>query len=144
MEEQSASLRQDGSCELRDSHSFLYEAISKELYIGNVYLRVYNDQPDSELTEPESFCLALVDYISHLVHNAPAAINQVNGDVTADTSGEHPSSDDSSASVDGKPTNREETELINNLQYGLISLQVHIGLFLYILTLEWYLIFILL
>ncbi|XP_042055385.1 dnaJ homolog subfamily C GRV2-like [Salvia splendens] len=123
VEEQRASLRQDGSCELRDSHSFLYEAISKELYIGNVYLRVYNDQPDSELTEPESFCLALVDYISHLVHNAPAAINQVNGDVTAESSGEHPSSDDFSASVDGKPTNREETELIKNLQYGLISLQ---------------------
>ncbi|XP_047947421.1 dnaJ homolog subfamily C GRV2 [Salvia hispanica] len=123
VEEQSASLRQEGSCELRDSHSFLYEAISKELYIGNVYLRVYNDQPDSELTEPESFCLALVDYISHLVHNAPAAINQVNGDVSTESSGEHPSSDDSSASVDGKPTNREETELIKNLQFGLLSLQ---------------------
>ncbi|KAL1547941.1 DnaJ subfamily C grv2 [Salvia divinorum] len=123
VEEQSASLRQDGSCELKDSHSFLYEAISKELYIGNVYLRVYNDQPDSELTEPERFCLALVDYISHLVHNAPAANSQVNGDVTTESSGEHPSSDDFSASVDGKPTNREETEFIKNLQYGLISLQ---------------------
>ncbi|XP_057768784.1 dnaJ homolog subfamily C GRV2 isoform X2 [Salvia miltiorrhiza] len=124
VEEQSASLRQDGSCELKDSHSFLYEAISKELYIGNVYLRVYNDQPDSEITEPERFCLALVDYISHLVHNnAPAANSQINGDVTTESSGVHPSSDDSSAYVDGKPTDKEETELIKNLQFGLISLQ---------------------
>ncbi|KAH6778697.1 DNAJ heat shock N-terminal domain-containing protein [Perilla frutescens var. hirtella] len=125
VEEQSARLSQEGSCDLQDSNSFVYEAISKELYIGNVYLRVYNDQPDSEITEPESFCLALVDFISHLVHNAPAAKvdSQVNGDITTESSVEQPSSDDSSTSVDGKATDREETELIKNLQYGLISLQ---------------------
>lgn len=125
VEEQSAGLRQDGSCDLKDSHSFVYEAISKELYIGNVYLRVYNDQPDSEITEPESFCLSLVDFISHLVHNAPVTKvdSQVNGDVTPESSVEHPTSDDSSTSVDEKPTDREESDLIKNLQYGLISLQ---------------------
>lgn len=125
VEEQSAKLSQDGSCDLKDSNSFVYEAISKELYIGNVYLRVYNDQPDSEITEPESFCLALVDFISHLIHNAPATKvdSQVNDDITTESSVEQPSSDDSSASVDGKPADREETELIKNLQYGLISLQ---------------------
>lgn len=124
VEEQSAGLRQDGSCDLKDSHSFVYEAISKELYIGNVYLRVYNDQPDSEITEPESFCLSLVDFISHLVHNAPVTNvdSQVNGD-TPESSVEHPASDDSSTSVDEKPTDREEFDLIKNLQYGLISLQ---------------------
>lgn len=146
VEEQNARLSQDGSCELKDSHSFVYEAISKELYIGNVYLRVYNNQPDSEITEPERFCLALVDFISHLVHNAPAlkVDTQVNGDVTTESSIEHPSSDEPShqqpssdepshqqpssdepsSSVDEKSTDRDETELIKNLQYGLISLQV--------------------
>lgn len=136
MEEQNARLSQDGSCELKDSNSFVYEAISKELYIGNVYLRVYNNQPDSEITEPERFCLALVDFISHLVHNAPAlkVDTRINGDVTTESSVEHPSSDEPShqhpssdepsSSVDEKPTDREETELIENLQYGLISLQV--------------------
>lgn len=131
VEEQSAGLRQDGSCDLKDSHSFVYEAISKELYIGNVYLRVYNDQPDSEITESESFCLSLVDFISHLVHNAPVTKvdSQVNGDATPESSVEHPASDDSSTSVDERPTDREESDLIKNLQYGLISLQVQIGLF---------------
>lgn len=148
VEEQNARLSQDGSCELKDSHSFVYEAISKELYIGNVYLRVYNNQPDSEITEPERFCLALVDFISHLVHNAPAlkVDTQINGDVTTESSVEHRSADESSvehrsadessvehrsadessSSVDEKPTNMEETELIKNLQYGLTSLQVQI------------------
>ncbi|KAL0451858.1 UNVERIFIED_CONTAM: DnaJsubfamily C GRV2 [Sesamum latifolium] len=125
VEEQRASLSHDGSYDLKDSHSFVYEALSKELYIGNVYLRVYNDQPDFEITEPEDFCLALVDFISHLVHNAPAASmdTHVNGDVTTDTSAEQHSSDDSSASLDGKSSGREDLELVKNLQYGLLSLQ---------------------
>ncbi|KAL0340487.1 UNVERIFIED_CONTAM: DnaJsubfamily C GRV2 [Sesamum radiatum] len=125
VEEQRASLSHDGSYDLKDSHSFVYEALSKELYIGNVYLRVYNDQPDFEITEPEDFCLALVDFISHLVHNAPAASmdTHVNGDVTTDASAEQHSSDDSSASLDGKSSEREDLELVKNLQYGLLSLQ---------------------
>lgn len=131
VDEQRASLSHDGSSDLKDSHSFVYEALSKELYIGNVYLRVYNDQPDFEITEPENFCLALVDFISVLVHNAPATKVDihVNGDITTESSVEQLSSDDSSASVDGKITDGEEFELIKNLQYGLMSLQVQIGLF---------------
>ncbi|XP_020551036.1 dnaJ homolog subfamily C GRV2-like [Sesamum indicum] len=125
VEEQRASLSHHGSYDLKDSHSFVYEALSKELYIGNVYLRVYNDQPDFEITEPEDFCLALVDFISHLVHNAPAASmdTHVNSDVTTDGSAEQHSSDDSSASLDGKSLEREDLELVKNLQYGLLSLQ---------------------
>ncbi|XP_027917941.1 dnaJ homolog subfamily C GRV2 isoform X1 [Vigna unguiculata] len=59
----------DGSYDIKDSHDFVYKALSKELFIGNVYLRVYNDQPDFEISEPETFCLALIDFISYLVHN---------------------------------------------------------------------------
>ena len=131
VEEQRASLSHHGSYDLKDSHSFVYEALSKELYIGNVYLRVYNDQPDFEITKPEDFCLALVDFISHLVHNAPAASmdTHVNSDVTTDGSAEQHSSDDSSASLDGKSLEREDLELVKNLQYGLLSLQVEVWWF---------------
>ncbi|KAL8488337.1 hypothetical protein ACS0TY_024112 [Phlomoides rotata] len=125
VEEQRASLSHDGECDMKDSHSFVYEALSKELYIGNVYLRVYNDQPDSEITVPENFCLALVDFISHLVHNAPSTKEgtYVNGDITTESSMDHHSSDESSTMVDEKVTDREEFDVIKNLQYGLISLQ---------------------
>lgn len=128
VEEQRASLSHDGSYDLKDSHSFVYESLSKELYIGNVYLRVYNDQPDFEITEPEYFCLALVDFISHLVQNAQAESShiRVNGDITESSVEQH-SSNDSSASDNEEI--KEQFELNKNLQYGLISLQVQIWSF---------------
>lgn len=128
VEEQRASLSHDGECDIKDSHSFVYEALSKELYIGNVYLRVYNDQPESEITEPENFCLALVDFISHLVHNEPPTkvITNVNVNIPTESSLDQHSPDDSSTIIDGKVTGQEEFDLTKNLQYGLISLQVQI------------------
>ncbi|CAA0821067.1 DnaJ homolog subfamily C GRV2 [Striga hermonthica] len=124
VEEQSETLSHNGSYDLKESHSFVYEALSKELYIGNVYLRVYNDQPDFEITEPEDFCLALVDFISHLVHNAQApSRDDNNGAISSDSPEEQPSSDNSSAPVNGKIKD-DEFELIKYLQYGLISLQL--------------------
>lgn len=128
MEEQRSGLSHDGECDMKDSHSFIYEALSKELYIGNVYLRVYNDQPESEITIPENFCLALVDFISHLVHNLSSTKigTSVNGDIATESSMDQHPSDDSSTIVDGKVTDREDFDLIKSLQYGLISLQVQI------------------
>lgn len=69
MDQQRASQGPDGSYDLKDSQFFVYKALSKELFVGNVYLRVYNDQPDFEISEQEAFCVALVDFISHLLHN---------------------------------------------------------------------------
>lgn len=131
MEEHRENLSHDGSYDLKESHCFGYEALSKELYIGNVYLRVYNDQPDFEITEPEDFCLALIDFISQLVHNAEAAsfTGHTNGDLTTEATVNQHSSDDSSESDDSKITNLENSELIKKLQYGLISLQVQLFLF---------------
>ena len=36
-----ASQGPDGSYDLKDSHDFKYQALSKELHVGNVHLRVY-------------------------------------------------------------------------------------------------------
>jgi DnaJ family protein C protein 13 len=69
VDQQRASQGPDGSYDLKDSQFFVYKALSKELFVGNVYLRVYNDQPDFEISEPEAFCVALIDFISHLLHN---------------------------------------------------------------------------
>ncbi|XP_075509784.1 dnaJ homolog subfamily C GRV2-like isoform X2 [Primulina tabacum] len=125
VEEQRALHGPDGSYDLKDSHSFVYEALSKELYVGNVYLRVYNDQPDFEITEPEIFCLALVDFISHQVHKASDEGTDIQGndDVNAESSVEQDSACDSSPSSGGKVMSMEEIELVKKLQYGLVSLQ---------------------
>lgn len=82
VDQQRASQGPDGSYELKDSQVFVYKALSKELFVGNVYLRVYNDQPDFEISEPEAFCVALVDFIAHLVHSRCATDSDVQNEVS--------------------------------------------------------------
>ncbi|KAL3532412.1 hypothetical protein ACH5RR_005933 [Cinchona calisaya] len=134
VDEQRESQGHEGSYDLKDAHCFVYEALSKELFVGNVYLRVYNDQPDSVISEPEEFCVALVDFISHLLCNQPNTVSDfhVSGssiesselqiDATNGSSNGPHSSDDSLAPSDGKLVDKEE-ELVKNLQFGLTSLQ---------------------
>ncbi|OMO57986.1 hypothetical protein COLO4_34941 [Corchorus olitorius] len=82
VDQQRASQGPDGSYDLKDSHVFAYEALSKELFVGNVYLRVYNDQPDFEISEPEAFCVALIDFIASLVHNQSSMDSDVQEKLT--------------------------------------------------------------
>ncbi|XP_038711380.1 dnaJ homolog subfamily C GRV2 isoform X1 [Tripterygium wilfordii] len=146
VDQQRASHSPDGSYDLNDSRAFIYKALSKELFVGNVYLRVYNDQPEFEISDPGAFCVALIDFVACLVHNqyptdflnrynvssssndtpeqqGNAADTSVQSD-TADESvdGQH-KDDDTSPSHDGKPTEKEELELVKNLQFGLTSLK---------------------
>ncbi|KDO80431.1 hypothetical protein CISIN_1g000052mg [Citrus sinensis] len=153
VDQQRASQSPDGSYDLKDSNGFLYEALSKELYVGNVYLRVYNDQPDFEITEPEAFCVALIDFISYLVHNQSATKSDVQGeesldglsskivqdklsldpsssktfelpsDATDSSMNERKVNDESLAVSDRKVTGKEDSVMIKNLQFGLTSLQ---------------------
>lgn len=135
VDQQRGSPGPDGSYDLSESHAFAYEALINELYVGNVYLRVYNDQPDFEISEPEVFCVSLVDFIAHLVHNKLSNDSDVrtNGssfetavvEIAAvnDSFNEHTSSDSSSTLSDVKFDVKEEMEFVKNLQAGLISLQ---------------------
>ena len=148
MDQQRASQGPDGSYDLKDSHAFLYEALSKELFVGNVYLRVYNDQPDFEISEPEAFCVALIDFISFLVNNQFAIVSDVQNTLDQSSSSPHTSeaiSDTSDVSVngqlvtgdskavsDGKSTDKGELDLVKNFQFGLTSLKVHYRLLCYV------------
>ncbi|XP_022729829.1 dnaJ homolog subfamily C GRV2-like isoform X2 [Durio zibethinus] len=139
VDQQRASQGPDGSYDLKDSHIFAYEALSKELFVGNVYLRVYNDQPDFEISEPEAFCVALIDFIASLVHNHCSVDSDVQerlnitnsslksdehqGDTTGISVDEQQVPDDSLAVSDKKMKDKEENVMIKNLQFGLTSLQ---------------------
>ncbi|XP_044464758.1 dnaJ homolog subfamily C GRV2-like isoform X2 [Mangifera indica] len=139
VDQQRTSQGPDGTYDLKDSCGFVYKALSKELYVGNVYLRVYNDQPDFEISEPEAFCVALIDFISFLVHDQcatePVVQNNLGNDSSSSEASDLPNdavdssvneqhvSDDSLAVSDGKTTDKEDTQLIKNLQFGLISLK---------------------
>ncbi|XVE54326.1 hypothetical protein DITRI_Ditri03aG0071500 [Diplodiscus trichospermus] len=139
VDQQRANQGPDGSYDLKDSHMFAYEALSKELFVGNVYLRVYNDQPDFEISEPEAFCVALIDFIASLVHNQCSVDSDVQEKVNISNSSlksdEHQSDstgefvnkqqvpDDSLTVSDKKLKDKEENVLIKNFQFGLTSLQ---------------------
>lgn len=139
VDQQRANQGPDGSYDLKDSQVFAYEALSKELFVGNVYLRVYNDQPDYELSEPEEFCVALIDFIALLVRGqscvdsdiqdkhdsskSSTTTSELLGDKTDITTDEPVNLDDSPAISDTNVKEKEEKLLIENLQSGLTSLQ---------------------
>ncbi|XP_043725618.1 dnaJ homolog subfamily C GRV2-like [Telopea speciosissima] len=137
VDQQRASQGPDGSYELKESHAFTYEALSKELHVGNVYLRIYNDQPDFEISEPDAFCIALLDFISGLVHNrygkdSSGQTKSNNNDLSINSSehqngtvdgvdNEQQSLDDAVSDVE--VAGKEDMNLFKNLQIGLTSLQ---------------------
>ncbi|KAF6175251.1 hypothetical protein GIB67_030469 [Kingdonia uniflora] len=139
VDQQRANQCPDGSYNLKESHTFTYQALSKELHVGNVYLRVYNDQPDYEISEPESFCLALLHFISGLVQNEFStksdSLDQPNDHVlTLELSDRQNSTvdemeskqhitRDSSEVPNGEVSSKLDLELVKNLQIGLTSLK---------------------
>ncbi|KAK3028083.1 hypothetical protein RJ639_039374 [Escallonia herrerae] len=135
VDQQRASLGPDGSYDLKDSHAFAYEALSKELFVGNVYLRVYNDQPDFETSDPEAFCVALVEFISCLVHIQLASgsdvessglslkTSELQSDRANESIDQQGIPDNSSPSSDRKLVSKQDNDVVKKLQFGLISLQ---------------------
>ena len=135
VDQQRASQGPDGSYDLTESQSFTYESLSKELNVGNVYLRVYNNQPDFEISDQEEFCIALLKFIAELVQQW----NSIN--LEENTMHQHVSLDASTSEnfkvgdstdegkMDGSSGKQstgtdEDSKVITNLQSGLTSLQV--------------------
>lgn len=67
VENQRMSQLADGTYDMQAAQDFKYKALMSELHVGDVYLRVYNEQPDSEIANGQHLCEALVDYISNVV-----------------------------------------------------------------------------
>lgn len=122
VDQKRATLVPDGSNTLKDSHGFLYEALSKETLIGNVYLRVYNDQPDFEISEPESFCVALVEFISDIVHNQITAVPDTQLTESTQETSELDSNQNEEKTTDDS-VNKKDLGVVGYLQLGLTSLQ---------------------
>ncbi|CAM8877018.1 unnamed protein product [Rhodiola kirilowii] len=135
VDEQRVNQCPDGSYELNDVNMFAYKALSKELYVGHVYLRVYNDQPDFEISDPEAFCAALLDYISFLVQSASSIVqssdsielfdesSERKSDNVDDTDEKQPVTDDSEEQADINVKSDKNSDLVKNLRFGLISLK---------------------
>lgn len=88
-----------------------------------MYLRVYNNQPDYDISEPEAFCAALLRFISELVVSWRNLHAEVENDLEQNEAFTDDASEVETITPNG-PDLAKETEVITNLWMGLISLQV--------------------
>lgn len=131
VDDQRANQGPDGSYEMTELRSFSYHALSKELCVGNVYLRVYNNQPDYEITEAENFCVALLKFVSDLVHKLSHLNSYIHkrppNNVLNESSNVQNGQINEEASDDGilfsSIDDKKKEELVKNLKVGLIALQ---------------------
>ncbi|GJN20197.1 hypothetical protein PR202_gb07543 [Eleusine coracana subsp. coracana] len=134
VDEQRASPGPDGSYDLTESQSFTYKALSKELNVGNVYLRVYNNQPDFEISDQEEFCIALLNFVAELVQkwnsiHLKETMTDQHSSVVDTSTFEKVSDSTSEGKEDNlfeeqiKETDKDSEVIIANLQSGLTSLQ---------------------
>ncbi|XXG76218.1 hypothetical protein AAC387_Pa08g0620 [Persea americana] len=108
-----ASQGPDGSYDLKDSHDFKYQALSKELHVGNVYLRVYQGLYKMKWAANNN-----VENRSDLNDSSLESSECQNGTVDGPVD-EQKVSGDSLAVSDSDGTMKEKFELIKNLQIGL-------------------------
>ncbi|KAG0618514.1 hypothetical protein M758_4G070400 [Ceratodon purpureus] len=67
VENQRMSQLADGTYDMQAAQNFKYKALMNELHVGDVYLRVFNEQPDSEIMNEQYLCESLVDFISNIM-----------------------------------------------------------------------------
>ncbi|CAM6086907.1 unnamed protein product [Calypogeia fissa] len=139
----------DGSFDMTPALEFRYKPLSKELHVGDVYLRVYNEQPDFEISEAEAFCESLLDFISGIVEKRKLLFSEEPMEGSGVVAEEQPSYESSSSStpppapvesdeqVEGEEKETEDPEeakpekeqlsegeiLVKNLAMALTSLQ---------------------
>jgi DnaJ homolog subfamily C member 13 len=64
LENERESLYKKGECEDKNLGSlFKYSILEKELSIGDIYIRVYNEMPGYQLEDAKKFCIDLLDYL---------------------------------------------------------------------------------
>ena len=64
LEEERENLFKKGECmDTNLGTLFKYSALEKELVIGDVYIRIYNEMPTFALEDAKKFCFDLLDYL---------------------------------------------------------------------------------
>lgn len=77
LEEERENLFKKGECmDTNLGTLFKYSALEKELVIGDVYIRIYNEMPTFALEDAKKFCFDLLDYLgSHAQYLYSTLIN---------------------------------------------------------------------
>eukprot|EP00850_Spirogloea_muscicola_P020512 SM000218S06608 [mRNA] locus=s218:193476:202559:- [translate_table: standard] len=77
---------QDGTYPLEAGATFWFKVLDEELYLGHVYVRVYNEQPDFEVSRPGEFCSALLEFLGSTLKNLPMLEESGDGPLEASIS----------------------------------------------------------
>ena len=138
MDEQRASQCPDGTYEMKAAQDFKYKSLAKELHVGEVYLRVYNEQPDYELSQADFFCESLLKFICKLVEERKKLNMMKNSaemdkpnveEASSELSQECESQTDTKQSIENSLVQTHEDMspqdiLVKDLTTGLTALQV--------------------
>ncbi|XP_078519994.1 dnaJ homolog subfamily C member 13 isoform X1 [Lissotriton helveticus] len=63
LESQQESMVKRGECDKSYGSEFVFNDHAKELIVGEIFVRVYNEQPTFQLELPKAFAASLLDYI---------------------------------------------------------------------------------
>ncbi|XP_029442930.1 LOW QUALITY PROTEIN: dnaJ homolog subfamily C member 13 [Rhinatrema bivittatum] len=63
LESQQESMTRRGDCDKSYGSEFVFSDHAKELIVGEIFVRVYNEQPTFQLELPKAFAASLLDYI---------------------------------------------------------------------------------
>ncbi|XP_053322304.1 dnaJ homolog subfamily C member 13 [Spea bombifrons] len=63
LETEQESMIRRGDCDKSYGAEFVFSDHAKELIVGEIFVRVYNEQPTFQLEHPKSFAASLLDYI---------------------------------------------------------------------------------
>nr|XP_014352446.1 PREDICTED: dnaJ homolog subfamily C member 13 [Latimeria chalumnae] len=63
LESQQESMTKRGECDKSYGAEFIFSEHAKELIVGEIFVRVYNEQPTFPLELPKAFAASLLDYI---------------------------------------------------------------------------------
>lgn len=63
LESQQESMVKRGECDKSYGSEFVFSDHAKELIVGEIFVRVYNEQPTFQLELPKAFAASLLDYI---------------------------------------------------------------------------------
>ncbi|KAH8022434.1 hypothetical protein HPB51_024533 [Rhipicephalus microplus] len=63
LREQQRSVVRSGECDESYGANFVYSAHKEELVVGEIFVRIYNEQPTFPLENPRQFALDLLDFV---------------------------------------------------------------------------------
>jgi DnaJ family protein C protein 13 len=89
LKEQQQSIIRTGECDTTYGAEFKYDILKDELVIGEVYIRVYNEQPTFVLEDPKGFVAALLDFIGTNAQYLHSFMALTSTDVDTSKQGQH-------------------------------------------------------